>query len=658
MSKALTLVVSLAVALPLVSEVHTVPPPGVPVPAADRATLEAGLRKLRARIDKLRWTPLVTDIEIYEKAVRFALQYDEFFKADDIERAKVLVEEAQERAGALERGDAAWTTATGLVVRGYVSKIDRSIQPYGLVIPPSYTPNFPHRWRLDAWFHGRQENLSEVNFLFERERNPGEFTPRDTIVLHLYGRYCNANKLAGEVDLFEALDAVKRQYAIDENRIVIRGFSMGGAAAWHFAVHYAGDWAAAAPGAGFSETPQFLKVFQKEIVEPSWWEEKLFHMYDADDYAVNLYDCPTVAYSGEIDIQKQAADVMAEAMAREGMRLTHVIGPKTAHKYHPDAKVEINRLIDAIAVRGRDPYAPKVRFTTWTLAYNRMKWVTIDALGKHWDRARLDAEIVDDHTVEVHSANVSGFTLEMGAGGCPLDTTRNPEVVIDGARVVARAPMSDRSWTSHFRKANGQWAAVDDAREPGLHKCHGLQGPIDDAFLDSFIMVRPTGAAIAPGIARWVAAEQQHAITEWRRQFRGEVQVRDDTAIADADIAGSNLVLWGDPGSNKVLARIAGRLPIQWTSDAVIVGKARFPSATHALLLIYPNPLNPKKYVVLNSGVTFREYDYLNNARQIPKLPDFAVIDTTTPPDDRHSGKVAAAGFFGEHWELMNALGR
>ena len=105
-----------------------------------------------------------------------------------------------------------------------------------------------HRWRLDVWFHGRQENLSEVNFLFERERNRGEFTPRDTIVLHLYGRYCNANKLAGEVDLFEALDAVRKQYAIDENRIVIRGFSMGGAAAWHFAVHYAGDWAAAAPG--------------------------------------------------------------------------------------------------------------------------------------------------------------------------------------------------------------------------------------------------------------------------------------------------------------------------------------------------------------------------------------------------------------------------
>jgi hypothetical protein len=658
MAKTWSLFLSLAAALPLVSEVRTVPPPGVPVPAADRTQLESGLAKLSNRIERLRWNPLVTDIEIYEKAVGFALKYDEFFKTDDIDRAKALLDEGQRRADALERGEAPWTAATGLVVRGYVSKIDHSVQPYGLVVPPSYSPNAPHRWRLDAWFHGRQETLSEVNFLFERERNAGEFTPRDTIVLHLYGRYCNANKLAGEVDLFEALDAVKRQYAIDENRIVIRGFSMGGAAAWHFAVHYAGDWAAAAPGAGFSETSQFLKVFQKETLAPAWWEEKLWHMYDANDYAVNLFNCPTVAYSGEIDIQKQAADVMAEAMSREGMRLTHVIGPNTAHKYHPDSKVEIDRLIDAIAGRGRDPYPRKVRFTTWTLAYNRMKWVIIDALGKHWERARLDAEIADDHTVEVRSANVEAFSLAMGAGGCLLDNTRKPEVVIDGQRVPGPAPMSDRSWSAHFRKSGGRWEAAEHGGDPGLRKRHGLQGPIDDAFLDSFIMVRPTGTPMAPGIARWVASEERHAVTEWRRQFRGEAQVRDDSAITDADIASSNLVLWGDPGSNKVLARIADRLPIGWTKDAVVVGGTQFPSATHALVMIYPNPLNPKKYVVLNSGVTFREYDYLNNARQIPKLPDFAVIDTTTPSDDRWPGKAATAGFFDERWELVESAGR
>ena len=40
-----------------------------------------------------------------------------------------------ERASQLRDGKAPWTTATGLVVRGYVSKIDGSVQPYGLVVP-------------------------------------------------------------------------------------------------------------------------------------------------------------------------------------------------------------------------------------------------------------------------------------------------------------------------------------------------------------------------------------------------------------------------------------------------------------------------------------------------------------------------------------------
>ena len=62
-----------------------------------------------------------------------------------------------------------------------------------------------------------------------------------------------------------------------------------------------------------------------------------------------------------------------------------------------------------------------------------------------------------------------------------------------------------------------------------------------------------------------MAAEQKHAITEWRHHFRGDAQVREDKDVSDADIAASNLVLWGDPGSNRILARIADRLPVKWT---------------------------------------------------------------------------------------------
>src|SRR5262245_53025542 len=107
----------------------------------------------------------------------------------------------------------------------------------------------------------------------------------------------------------------------------------------------------------------------------------------------------------------QAARMMEKSLAVEGMRMTHIIGPNTPHRYHPDSKVEINRALDAIAERGRERYPNKIRFTTWTLQYNRMKWVTIDQLDQHWERARLDAAIGSDHSIDVKLSNVSAFTL-------------------------------------------------------------------------------------------------------------------------------------------------------------------------------------------------------------------------------------------------------
>ena len=271
--------------------------------------------------------------------------------------AKKQLQLGQERARQLRDGKPEWTTATGLVVRGYKSRIDDSIQPYGLVVPKSFNPNSLQRHRLDFWCHGRGEKLTELSFLQGRMNSPGEFTPPHAFVLHLYGRYCCANKLAGEIDLFEAYENVRRSYPIDDNRLVIRGFSMGGAACWQFAVHYPGMFAAAAPGAGFSETPEFLNVFQNEKVQPTDYERKLWNMYDCPGYAINLFNCPTVAYSGEIDRQKQAADVMEKALAGEGITLTHLIGPKTAHSYHPQAKLELNRRIDAIVKQAEVKFA-------------------------------------------------------------------------------------------------------------------------------------------------------------------------------------------------------------------------------------------------------------------------------------------------------------
>ena len=241
-----------------------IPPPGVEIPAADRTELESGVAALGKEIDALKidlkdkpkLLELLPDVQIFFNAVHYALKYNEFLNLKEIPLAKEQLKQGMERAKELRAGKLSWTTQTGLVVRGYVSKIDGSVQPYGLVVPSTFQPNLPFQYRLDIWYRGRSETMTEINFLNDRQKNPGQFTPPNTLVLHPYGRYCNANKFAGEVDTFEALENVRKNYQIDENRISVRGFSMGGAATWHIASHHAGLWASAAPGAGFVETAE------------------------------------------------------------------------------------------------------------------------------------------------------------------------------------------------------------------------------------------------------------------------------------------------------------------------------------------------------------------------------------------------------------------
>jgi dienelactone hydrolase len=625
------------------------PPAGIEIPPDIKAELEKGVSDLGWQIQGLMGTlksrpellDLLPDVQVYHNAVRYALEDGIFYKTNDFAIARKLLEEGSERARSLNEGKAPWTNATGLIVRGYKSKIDGSVQPYGLVVPTSFQPGANHKHRLDFWFHGRNNNGSELSFISDREKNPGEFTPADTFVLHPYGRYCNAFKFAGETDAFEALADVRQHYPIDENRISVRGFSMGGAATWHLAGHYAGLWAAASPGAGFVDT----MIFQKMKNPSAWYQERLWHLYDVTDYAANLFNCPVVAYSGEIDPQRQAAELMRSAMADEGLQLVHIIGPKTAHKFEPKAKQEVCNRFDALMAKGRNPMPNKVRFTTWTLRYNQMDWVTVDELERHWDRARVDAEISGPDTVRVTTTNVDALTFSMPAGLCPLDVAHPLTVTLDGQTVAAPAVAADKSWTAHFQKQYSFWTPGQVYPQAELHKQHGLQGPIDDAFMDSFIMVRPTGKPMNDQIGAWTTAAMADAIREWRLQFRGEARVKDDSAVTETDMAANNLVLWGDPRSNHLLGRIASELPIRWSTAGIRVSGRTYSPQDHIPVMIYPNPLNPSHYMVLNSGFTFVDAAPTSNALQIPRLPDYAVFDLA-------AGCVADAGFFDEKWRL------
>ncbi len=621
-----------------------IPAPGLTLTDAERGELTAGAAALRRDIDALarelagtadaKFAALLPDVEIFHKAVAWTLADDTFYSPKEIAYARMLLAKGAERVVQLRAKQAPWLEARGLILRGHRSKLDGSVQPYGLVVPADLDLGKPTPAMV--WLLGRGEKRTELAFMAERDAGPPQLTPKGVITVVPYGRFCNATKFAGEVDVFEALSAVRAQYRIDAQRIAVAGFSMGGGSTWHLATHFSGLWCAASPGAGFAETPIFTKANSPNREPRPLWEQLLWRQYEGTGISGNLFNLPTLAYAGEIDGQKEASDLMEAAMAKEGLKLERFIGPKTGHSYHAETKVELTKRFEELIAKGRDPVPREVRLSTYTLRYPESAWVRIEGMEKHWEKAEVRARVHSNDSVTLETKNVTHLSLLLAG-----------ETTIDGQKL---GTFSLRGLGQILRKSDGIWTRTG-FNNPVLRKSPGLSGPVDDAFMEPFLFVRPSGRPLNAVVGAWVEGELTAARQLWRDVFRGDAPVKADSAVTEADIANHNLILWGDPSSNAVLAKIIAQLPVQWDAKELVFRGQTYPAANHAPILVFPNPLNPRRYVVLNSGIDFRTEGYGNNAHQTPKLPDWAIVDLRTPPGPRWPGKIVEAGFFDESWK-------
>jgi hypothetical protein len=621
---------------------RVIPDPGKEIPLPDRQRLSGGVGELKKLIElHATRSPYVADIAIFVKALDFALRFSEFYDekdiAKDVAKADWAMNQAKERLEQL--GVRPWTTQKGLVVRGFTSAIDGSVQPYGVVIPEKLDLTKPAP--LYVWLHGRQSKGTDLHFLHERAHKAGEVQVAEAIVLHAFGRQCIGFKGPGEIDVLEAIAHAQTQYRIDPERIVLMGFSMGGGGARSLGAHYTDRFCAIHAGAGYSETAKFIKLKPEDY--PPAYEQTLWGVNDVPNYVRNLFTVPFSNYSGDKDGQIQASRVMEDAFKEHGKQTIHLIGKDTAHKYHPETLKEVLALVKEAVVKGRPKHQPTLSFQTRTLQYHTLFWVEAHGLDEHWQDTRIDAEAKGKEVVlttrNVNRLRVTWPALVNGGG----------TVTVDGSAVkFTKVPASG----ADLVKRGGTWSATKAGDDEGLRKRPGLQGPIDDCFNSAFLVVEPSGTSPNARFDRWSKFEAAHFHERWASAIRGTLRVKQDSEVTADDIAKHHLLLWGDAASNTLVAKVLPNLPIAWDAKAITVGTRTYDAAGHALALIHPNPLNPAKYVVLNSGLTWRENTDKNNSLQNPRLPDWVVIGLDVPPDRDAPGRIVATDFFDEQWRL------
>jgi hypothetical protein len=628
--------------------------PNFPAPKTfppDEPTLQAIKEKtaeLRTKLDGVRKTnkfSSIRDAEVCLKAAEWMVKHNDWFAAATAQQTLDVIRVGLARTQAIAEGKSPWLETRGKpIALAYRSRVDESVQPYSLLYPANYDPK--KKYRLDIVLHGRDGTLSEVKFIHGKEFSKGG-NPPDHFVLEAYGRGNNAYRWAGETDVLEALaDAIRRtggegspaESSIDDQKIVLRGFSMGGAGSWHIGLHFPTLFAVVGPGAGFTTTRGYIAKFGEQ---PDYIE-KCLHIYDAVDYAENAFNVPIVAYSGEIDAQKKAADNIEAILKtfKEPHSFMHIIAPGLEHKQPPEWLKKCDEAYRKEMVKKQET-PERVRFVTYTTQYDRAAWVEVAGLDQHYSKSLVDATW-NKTGITVKTTNVRRLILNHQTQALPETVT------IDGQAVKA-----NDHHEALFEKVEGKWKPQPvEALAKLVEKKPGVQGPIDDAFRRSFVIVPSSAKGVNTSVVEATAARQKSFANLWNKWFRGEVYTVPAEKVLNLQV-NENLVLFGDPASHPLIARVLPKLPIQWTKDQLVVNGETYDAKTHYPVLIYPNPENPQRYVVINSGHTFGEADLRGtNALLYPRLGDWAVLKLAPTKENPAAVEVVAAGLFNEQWQF------
>jgi len=432
------------------------------------------------------------------------------------------------------------------------SNVDDTEQPYGLYIPPDYDArkSYPlvislhgagsnHRLNLKRVF-GKSNVDGETDV--EASRYFPEWAPRDYIVASPYARGTMGYQGVAEKDVLDVLADVERRFSIDTNRVYLTGLSMGGGGTFWIGLTRPDIWAAIAP---VCPAP------------PSGTET----------FAPNALNIPVHVFQGDADPAVSPAGTRAwvERLKQLGTRIEYTEYPGVGHDAWVPAYAN-EQIFDWFDQFRRNPYPDSVRFVTDRYTFNGAYWVRIDALTPGRP-ARIDAAFTGQNQIRVTTHALDGFTLRL-TGHPRYRRGRPVQVQIDGSQLEVAGADS-----VSFSRRNGAWTSTAFAMVAGA-KRPGLEGPMSEAVASRHVYVYGTAGDPTPDelTARREQAEHAADWSVYRGWFMGRVgvypRVAADREIRPSDLEDANLVLFGTPQTNSVIAQYADRLPMHLNENA------------------------------------------------------------------------------------------
>jgi hypothetical protein len=225
------------------------------------------------------------------------------------------------------------------------------------------------------------------------------------------------------------------------------------------------------------------------------------------------------------------------------------------------------------------PY--RVPYTIESLGNPNAYWVEINGREDENFTASIDA-IVWGQSILVKTNNVDAYTLNLKLA--PLDCNRPVEIIENGKHIdFVTAPAFTRKSSKY---------------ETALYiKNKSLNGPVADIFTDQYVVA-------------WEGDEIKEALA---RQLAGSGPCFADVNLPASFLDTHNIVFVGRLEKSRYFKEVAKKLPAL-IEDGKLTTDGRVYEGDFGVIFIYPNPLNPQKYIAVFSGTSDKALNLVNTA--------------------------------------------
>ena len=535
----------------------------------------------------------------------------------------------------------------GFVRLAYRDEVDGSPQYCRAYLPAEYDP--AKKWPLVIQMHGyNPANPVYVRWWAADSRYPGidaEFSNHQGVIyMEPHGRG-NAQYLGmGDSDVVHAIAEAKRLFSVDEDRVYLTGDSMGGWGTWEISSRHPDLFAAIAPVFGGSD--YHSRMSEEELVKLSPLDRFFNEKQSTWALAEGLLNVPIFVHHGDAD---QSVNV---DYSRWAVRLLQRWGYDVRYHEFPGRSHEAlesqngNMSIEWFLEHRRDLNPRHVRIRSAELRNASAYWAHVVQAASPLAFMAVDAEVVDRNVIRLDTENVLDLALSPSAA--LVDPAKPVTVVWNGS-------------AQEMRLQNGELRLTDTGYKPvSLHKNNRLPGSTADFTVTPFAIVTGT-VSKDPEMAALCRKKAEAFIATWRDWQKQQPRVFQDTEMKDADMAKYSLLLVGGPDANRVTAQLAARLPLQIAADRATIDGKGFPAKDAAVQMIYPNPLNPERYVWIVAGTSADGMYFSDPNPQRLSDWEYSIVDGRIPGYKQSASSLdtrVVSGMFDYNWRFSDSLAR